>query len=540
MSGNPNFNGFIDYFPNTIITSISGLNLNGGLVFTQNVFSIIATSISATSITLQFNTVVCANNYVIQANGPVQNQPNPQNILVSQLPYVFNGVNPYTYYTFNGLLPVTSYTFTITTYNSQGQSLGSFTSPLFLTCPAGVTNISYQTIGINNIVLTFNPASGATSYSIMAITNITPTQTITQTVLDSISPYTPYNFTNLASGTSYTFKITSIGPSGPGLSTTSGSFVTDAAAVQNVVATPIVNGIIFTFTPAFGATSYLFAASNILTSAILNQTAYTSPYTFNNLSSAAEYIFAITSYDISGAGGVIKTPILTTLSLNIFNFIAISTTPTSVTLSWFPSSSGISYVIINWVTNGSGNTGIIGNWTSGNIPVNITSYTASVGIAGNPTITFTITGYTSTGSSGPSVTYTVYYDGSTASLAAISPVNIMTAYTARSQVATDGVYWIYLAQAPTPYAVQSYCLMNPNITGGGGYMMAMKATTGTTFNYSSSHWTTATASFGNNVSGSSLYISDSNTDNGGNTLSGTWKCMGFPSSYYSTLWLRIA
>ena len=48
----------------------------------------------------------------------------------------------------------------------------------------------------------------------------------------------------------------------------------------------------------------------------------------------------------------------------------------------------------------------------------------------------------------------------------------------------DGVYWINL---PTVGPTQCYCLLNP-AWNGGGYMMALKATTGSTFNYSSSYW----------------------------------------------------
>ena len=51
---------------------------------------------------------------------------------------------------------------------------------------------------------------------------------------------------------------------------------------------------------------------------------------------------------------------------------------------------------------------------------------------------------------------------------------------------TDGLYWIDL---PTVGPKQVYCLMNPNANGG-GWMMAMKATRGTTFNYSANYWTT--------------------------------------------------
>lgn len=50
---------------------------------------------------------------------------------------------------------------------------------------------------------------------------------------------------------------------------------------------------------------------------------------------------------------------------------------------------------------------------------------------------------------------------------------------------TDGVYWIDL---PTVGPTQIYCIMNSAIDGG-GWMMAMKATRGNTFNYTARHWT---------------------------------------------------
>jgi hypothetical protein len=77
-----------------------------------------------------------------------------------------------------------------------------------------------------------------------------------------------------------------------------------------------------------------------------------------------------------------------------------------------------------------------------------------------------------------------FMDGSTAAKAAPSARYIKTAFGTN----TDTTYWINL-----PYVgpTQVFCLMNSAVDGG-GWMMAMKATTGTTFNYSSTHWTTAT------------------------------------------------
>ena len=82
---------------------------------------------------------------------------------------------------------------------------------------------------------------------------------------------------------------------------------------------------------------------------------------------------------------------------------------------------------------------------------------------------------------------TRYLDGSTAQYAAPNALSILAVYAARGQTATDGVYWINL---PNVGPTQTYCIMNRNADGG-GWMLSMKATTGTTFQYSSTHWTTA-------------------------------------------------
>lgn len=73
--------------------------------------------------------------------------------------------------------------------------------------------------------------------------------------------------------------------------------------------------------------------------------------------------------------------------------------------------------------------------------------------------------------------------GTSASDAAVSAAAIK----AINPSAQDGVYWIDL---PTVGPTQIYCIMN-SAYDGGGWMMAMKATRGTTFNYSSNYWTTA-------------------------------------------------
>lgn len=73
-------------------------------------------------------------------------------------------------------------------------------------------------------------------------------------------------------------------------------------------------------------------------------------------------------------------------------------------------------------------------------------------------------------------------DGLTSATAGVSAAQLKSDFGYN----TDGVYWINL---PTVGPTQIYCIMN-SAYDGGGWMMAMKATTGTTFSYYSNYWTT--------------------------------------------------
>lgn len=73
-------------------------------------------------------------------------------------------------------------------------------------------------------------------------------------------------------------------------------------------------------------------------------------------------------------------------------------------------------------------------------------------------------------------------DGSSSTNAAISAAQLKIDYPSK----TDGVYWIDL---PTAGPTQLYCIMD-SAYNGGGWMLAMKATTtATTFSYASTYWT---------------------------------------------------
>jgi len=67
-----------------------------------------------------------------------------------------------------------------------------------------------------------------------------------------------------------------------------------------------------------------------------------------------------------------------------------------------------------------------------------------------------------------------------------NPASSAAAIKAVYPYAPDGVYWINL---PTSGATRVYCLMD-DAYDGGGWMLMMKATRGTTFQYSANYWTT--------------------------------------------------
>lgn len=85
----------------------------------------------------------------------------------------------------------------------------------------------------------------------------------------------------------------------------------------------------------------------------------------------------------------------------------------------------------------------------------------------------------------------LYPDGSSEARAASSAQAIKQAY----PNSTDGIYFI---NVPTVGVKQVYCLMD-NKYNGGGWMLAMKATRGTTFNFDANYWYTANTLNPNNV-----------------------------------------
>ena len=130
--------------------------------------------------------------------------------------------------------------------------------------------------------------------------------------------------------------------------------------------------------------------------------------------------------------------------------------------------------------------------TSGSLPAGYRLNENTGKLTGKSTASYTAGGVTSTfevtaSNSGSSTarTFTItrkWYDGSTSALAGTSAEAIK----AETGLNTDGAYFIRL---PTVGPTSIYCRMNSAFDKG-GWMMALKATRGTTFVYNANYWTT--------------------------------------------------
>lgn len=138
---------------------------------------------------------------------------------------------------------------------------------------------------------------------------------------------------------------------------------------------------------------------------------------------------------------------------------------------------------------------------SGSLPAGTSLNSSNGQISGDPTDTevvvtsnFTIRATDNAGNYTDrafSITVTPYPDGSTSGRAGTSAQAIKSL----TGTNTDGVYYINL---PTVGVQQVYCVMNSAMDGG-GWMMMMKATRGSTFPYTSGYWTSVNT-LNNNIS----------------------------------------
>ncbi|MDB4566919.1 fibronectin type III domain-containing protein, partial [Akkermansiaceae bacterium] len=232
----------------------------------------------------------------------------------------------------------TTYNFTITAYN--GDQVGNTSSISdVITAPERVLNLSNAVPSSSNIILSWNSASGADEYYIVANTDPETTETTSET---------SYNFTGLSPSTSYSFEVISYNGEHEGNSVSisattainapqsmarSGSSITIGAVTHN--------SITMTWTESLGATYYEVSEPDITTS-----TVSTESVTISGLDSNKTYNFTITPYNETDiAGGSISSGNITTAPGSVSYLKSSALNNDSITLEWDSSDGASKYII---------------------------------------------------------------------------------------------------------------------------------------------------------------------------------------------------
>ena len=337
-------------------------------------------------------------------------------------------------------------------YSVSAMSLVSYTG--ILTVPQAPTGVSVSVLGATATV-SFTGVAGAMSY----------TATSFPGGYTGTSGSSPITVSGLVGGF-YLFVVTA----GNAVGTSTYSAPSSNVAVTplpptGVSATILYSTATISFTASSGATSYT-ATSN---TGGYKGTSSVSPITVNGLLPGT-YTFTVTATGVAGTSAASAASGSVTVTAPAApTGVSATISGSTATVSFTASSGATSYM----ATSNTG--GIVATATSS--PITVT------GLALGSSYTFTVTALNAGGTSVASTASgsVTAPDGSTSALAVSS-----AAYLTANGKTTNGVYWINL---PTAGATQIYCILDPAVDGG-GWMMAMKATQGTTFNYDATYWTT--------------------------------------------------
>jgi hypothetical protein len=392
-----------------------------------------------------------------------------------------------------GLVAGTAYTFTVTATNSQGTSTASSaTSPITInpTNSSIITSASFITPTTGGQI-SIGSISG--TYTSFNITRTGGTQGTFAAIGQTGTSYT--DPTVLTNNTQYTYTIT---PVANGVNSTTFTAITN----PNNGSTP---GSIYTLATVTGLNLTYSGATSSVNSVYITWTnnGYTTLYLANTTKSGARYTASGIFYNSTTNGS-------SDLSLNV---------NTQYTYT-FTTQNGDGYYVSNPTCQA---TVVACTWGTCTAPTFSGTTTTGTTLACTGTfsgIYITFSGGSATPTSGTTVTgtnsisqtytgmslttpytyvcYPVNANGYTSSNSATSivsnPYDGLSSATAAPSAAflaaygntTNGVYWINL---PTVGATQIYCILDRAVDGG-GWMMAMKATRGTTFQYSANYWTT--------------------------------------------------
>jgi hypothetical protein len=432
----------------TTITSYEYGSISQSLIATSDTGRSISYSANTlpTGLTLSGNTisgtptVTGTNNSLITATSNTTNRSSNRNIIFQINPDVVTWSSPA-----DGTLINSNVGSSITQSLSATSATGRSITYTANTLPGGLS------ISGNNITGTLTTQANTTS--LITATSATTNRTATRTLLFYVKtvPNAPTIGTATSTGTT-TATVAFTAPVYDGNS-----------PITQYIATSSPGNITGTLNQAGSGT--------INISGLTVGTSYT--FTVRAVNAAGQSVASsasnsITTYSVPGA------PTIGT---------ATQTGQTTATVSFTAPASNGGATITSYtaVSSPGGVTGTLNQAGSGTISIS--------GLTSGTSYTFTVYATNSVGNSPSSsssnqITTAQILDGSTSARANSSAAAIK----ALTGTNTDGVYWINL---PSVGPTEVYCIMNSAVSGG-GWMMAMKATRGTTFPFSSSHWTSAT------------------------------------------------
>ncbi len=328
--------------------------------------NIVASSITETSYTLGWDSVLTATTYQVYENN---------NLIAT--------VNaPTTSIDLTGKTSGTQFSYQISAINSGGES--SRSNPYSVTTlPAIPANLASSSITDTAFVLSWDPVVGADFYTIY--------DDLGNVVQGNIA-ITQYNFTGMNPGTEYTYQVTARNSSGEGQKSLAYTALTLSSAPIGITVSNITTSAFqLSWNPSDGATYYrVYDDSDI----VIEDNILTTDFTFTGRSSGTQYLYKLTAINSSGESAHSGQIQIWTIPDAPDGLTAADVTSSSFTLDW-NATTGASYYNIYDDTNAL-------------VLSNVTSSTKTfTGKAANTSYTYKVTAVNAGGESGYSFEYTV-------------------------------------------------------------------------------------------------------------------------------------
>ncbi len=297
-----------------------------------------------------------------------------------------------TSYEDTGLAYGTMYCYEIKDFEPSSKLSGYSNEACATTVPSPPTGLTATSGPGGQIVLSWNPSTGATSYNVYRGTS-SGGESLTPIVTGLTA--TTYTNIGLAANTTYYYEVAAVNAAGTSGMSNQASATTPPAAPTSLTATGGVLQITLTWTGSTGATSYSLYRSPVSGGEVLIKTGIsTTSYIDTGLASNTTYYYEVAAVSAAGTSAMSNEAHATTAPAP----------PTGLTAT-----GGVQKVVLNWnASSGATSYSIYRSTGSGGEAappvasgINTTTYT-DTGLADNTTYYYTVAAVSSSGTSGMS------------------------------------------------------------------------------------------------------------------------------------------